>query len=201
MLTRVEDEVKASRLLFAFVFVLAAVVLASAGTITGKVTGTTGNAVVWVEAIPGKTFPAPPTPFTMDQRGLVFQPHLLVVPLGATVKFANDDTVAHNVFWPSIGGDKKAAHNLGTYPMGQSKEWKFEHAGVVPVLCNVHPEMSAYIVVAPTPYFAQTDNQGNFRIMNVPDGTYKVSAWKEGGKTETKPVTVSGQTQLNFGSK
>ncbi len=192
---------KASRLfVLTLVLVFAAATLASAGTITGKVQGTTGNAVVWVDAIPGKTFPAPPTPYSMDQRGLVFQPHLLVVPLGATVKFLNDDTVAHNVFWPNIGGDKKAAHNLGTWPQGQAKEFKFEHAGVAPLLCNVHPEMSAYIVVTPTPYFAQTDNQGNFRIMNVPDGTYKVSAWREGGKTETKSVTVSGQTKVDFGA-
>ncbi len=185
----------------AVLFVFAAAVLASAGTITGKVEGTSGTAVVWVDAIAGKTFPAPPTPFNMDQRGLTFQPHLLVVPEGATVKFLNDDSVAHNVFWPSIGGDKKLAHNLGTWPQGQSKEWKFEHAGVVPVLCNVHPEMSAYVVVTPTPYCAQTDSQGNYRIMNVPDGTYKVSAWKEGSKTETKPVTVSGQTKVDFGGK
>ncbi len=190
---------KASRLfVLALVFVFATAMLASAGTISGKVEGTTGNAVVWVDAIPGKTFPAPPTPFLMDQRGLTFQPHVMVVPEGATVKFENDDSVAHNVFWPSVGGDKKLSHNLGTWPQGQAKEWKFEHAGVVPLLCNVHPEMSAYVVVTPTPYFAKTDSQGNFRIMNVPDGTYKVSAWKEGSKTETKPVTVSGQTTVDF---
>ncbi len=190
---------KASRLfVLALVFVFATAMLASAGTISGKVEGTTGNAVVWVDAIPGKTFPAPPTPFLMDQRGLTFQPHVMVVPEGATVKFENDDSVAHNVFWPSVGGDKKLSHNLGTWPQGQAKEWKFEHAGVVPLLCNVHPEMSAYVVVTPTPYYAKTDSQGNFRIMNVPDGTYKVSAWKEGSKTETKPVTVSGQTTVDF---
>ncbi len=194
-----EVKVKVRRhLVVAFVFVFAVATLASAGTITGKVEGTTGNAVVWIDAIPGKTFPAPPAPYNMDQRGLVFQPHLLIVPEGATVKFANDDTVAHNVYWPNIGGDKKAAHNLGTWPQGQSKEWKVEHAGVVPLRCNVHPEMSAYIVVAPTPFYAQTDNQGNFRIMNVPDGTYKISAWKEGGKTVTRSVTVSGQTKVDF---
>ncbi len=180
------------------IVVLAAATLASAGTISGKVSGVNGSSVVYVDTIAGKTFPAPEKHFLMDQKGLLFQPHILVVPLGATVEFQNSDNVAHNVFWPSIGGDKKAGHNLGTWPKGEKKPWKFEHAGVAPLFCNVHPEMSGAVVVSPTPYYAETDKSGNYKIENVPDGQYNVVAWHEGAKQQSKPVTVKGDTTADF---
>ncbi len=172
--------------------------LASAGSISGKVSGVSGPSVVYVDAIAGKTFPAPEKHFLMDQKGLLFQPHILVVPVGSTVDFLNSDNVAHNVFWPAISGNKKAGHNLGTWPKGEKKSFKFEQPGVVPLLCNVHPEMSGYIVVTPTPYQAETDSAGNYKIQNVPDGSYTVTAWHEGAKPQSKPVTVSGDTKADF---
>ena len=169
-----------------------------AGTISGKVSGVSGPSVVYVEAIAGKTFPAPEKPYLMDQKGLLFQPHVLVVPVGATVDFQNSDKVAHNVFWPSVSGDKKASHNLGTWPTGEKKAYKFDKPGVVPLLCNVHPEMAGYVVVTPTPYSAETDAAGNYTIKDVPDGQYNVTAWHEGAKNQTKPVTVSGAGKADF---
>ena len=71
-------------------------------------------------------------------------------------------------------------------------------AGAAPLLCNVHPEMSGYIVVSPTPYFAETDASGEFHIKDVPDGSYTVVAWHEGAKTQSKPVTVKGDTTQDF---
>ena len=184
--------------MFVLIVILAATTLSSAGTITGKVAGVNGASVVYVDTIAGKTFPAPEKHFLMDQKGLLFQPHILVVPLGSTVDFQNSDNVAHNVFWPSIGGDKKAGHNLGTWPKGEKKGWKFDHAGVAPLFCNVHPEMSGAVVVSPTPYFAETDKSGNYKIENVPDGQYNVVAWHEGAKQQSKAVTVKGDTTADF---
>lgn len=172
--------------------------MAFGSEITGKVTGVSGTSVVWVNASAGKAYPAPEKHFMMDQKGLQFQPHILAVPVGATVDFRNSDAVAHNVFWPSISGNKALSHNLGTWPQGQSKSFKFDHAGVVPLLCNVHPEMSGYIVVTPTPYFAETDSSGNYDIKDVPDGKYTVTAWHEGTKPQNKPATVSGKTAVDF---
>jgi hypothetical protein len=63
------------------------------------------------------------------------------------VVFENHDVTAHNVMWPSVGGNRKLAHNLGTFPPMRSASYKFDHPGVVPLLCNIHSEMSAYIVV------------------------------------------------------
>ena len=172
--------------------------VAHGGDITGTVSGAKGISVVYVEAIPGKTFPPPAKPFDMDQKSLLFQPHILVVPVGGTVDFLNSDKVAHNIFWPAISGNKKLGHNLGTWPTGQKREFKFDTVGIVPLLCNVHPEISGYIVVTPTPFFAETDASGNYKIANVPDGSYTVSAWHEGRKIQSQPVTVAGQAKLDF---
>ncbi len=173
-------------------------VAANAGTISGSVSGVAGESVVYVEAVPGKTFPAPTQHAVVDQRGLLFQPHITVVQMGSTVDFQNSDKVAHNVFWTNIGGNKKLGHNLGTWPQGEKRSFKFDTPGAVPVLCNVHPEMSAYIVVAPTPYFAETNKSGEYKIENVPDGSYKVTAWHEGAKNQSKPVSVNGDTKADF---
>jgi plastocyanin len=171
---------------------------ASAGTISGQVSGVGGQSVVYVDTISGKTFPAPTQHPVIDQKGLVFQPHFTAVQVGTTVDFLNSDSVAHNVFWTSIGGNKKLNHNLGTWPKGDRKSFKFDTPGAVPILCNVHPEMSAYLVVVPTPYFATSDQAGNYKIENVPDGSYTVIAWHEGAKNQSKPVSVSGDTKADF---
>jgi len=171
---------------------------ANAGTIKGKVSGVSGESVIYIEAISGKTFPAPTSHATMDQKALLFQPHILVVQQGTTVEFQNSDTVAHNVAWSSVGGNKKLAHNMGTWPKGEMRSFKFDNAGAIPLMCYVHPEMSAYIIVSPTPYFATTDKSGEYKIDNVPDGSYTVTAWNEGAKGQSKPVTLSGEATADF---
>jgi plastocyanin len=171
---------------------------ASAGTVSGKVSGVTGESVVYVEAIAGKTFLAPTEKPVMDQKGLMFQPHILAVQQGTTVEFLNSDKVAHNVFWISVGGNKKLGHNLGAWPQGEKRWFKFDNPGAVPLLCNVHPEMAGYIIVSPAPYFAVTDKSGNYKIENVPDGSYTVAAWHEGAKNQSKPVTVSGEGKADL---
>ena len=103
--------------------------LASAGTIEGKVSQ--GDSIVYVDAISGKSFPAPTQKPVINQKGLAFGPHLMVVQAGTTVEFENDDNVQHNVFWPSVGGNKKLAHNMGTWPKGEKRPFKFDQAGVV----------------------------------------------------------------------
>jgi plastocyanin len=169
-----------------------------AGDIEGKVTGMKGHSVVYVDAIAGKTFPAPANHPVMDQKGLVFSPHIMAVQQGTTVDFLNSDTVQHNVFWTAIGNDKKAGHNLGTWPKGEKRSFTLDKAGVVPLLCNVHPDMGAFIVVSPTPYFAETDDAGNYKIKDVPDGSYTVVVWHEGAKNQSKAVTVSGGAKADF---
>jgi len=180
------------------VLLAAGCIAAHAGDISGKVNGGKGSAVVYVEAIAGKTFPEPTKEIVMDQKKLLFQPHILAVQVGSTVQFLNSDNLSHNIFWPAVSGNKKLGHNLGTWPTGQKRSFKFDTPGVVPLLCNVHPEMSGYVIVTPTPYFVETDDSGAYKIPDVPNGSYTVSAWREGMKIQTQPVTVGGSATLDF---
>ena len=170
--------------------------LTFAGEIKGKVTAqgmrSAGDIAVYVDAIPGKTFDAPSKPAVADQKHMTFVPHVLVVLKGTTVEFLNSDPVGHNVYWPSISGNKKLAHNMGTWPQGQQKSFTFNDLGAAPLLCNVHPEMAGYVVVVPTPYFAVTDKEGNFEIKDVPDGSYTLKTWSEVGKPASQTVSVAG---------
>ena len=169
---------------------------AGAQKLTGVVKGGGPSAIV-LEPVPTKTFPPSTQTVTMDQRGLKFAPALLVVQQGTTVEFKNSDTVSHNIFWPNVSGNKKMGRNLGTASSGQSQKFKFDTPGNFPILCNIHPEMSANIVVSPSPYFAQTDATGAYSINNVPEGSYKATAWHN-GKATTANVTVRGDTKLDF---
>ena len=169
-----------------------------AGEIKGKVSvqgiKSAENIAVYVDAIPGAKFEAPTTKPVMDQAKMTFVPHVMVVQVGTTVEFLNSDPVGHNVYWPSISGNKKLAHNMGTWPKGEKKGFQFNDVGVAPLLCNVHPEMSGYIVVSPTPYFALTDKNGDFEIKNVPAGKYMLKTWSEEGKVTTQTVEVGSGT-------
>jgi plastocyanin len=187
-----------TRLFLLVVMIAGLTASAWAADIEGKVTGMKGKSVVYVDAIAGKTFPAPKDHPVIDQKGLLFAPHVVVVQQGTTVDFLNSDNVAHNVFWPSVGGDKKQTKNLGTWPKGEKRSFTFDKPGVVPLLCNVHPDMAGYLVVSPTPYFAETDDSGNYKIKDVPDGSYTVTVWHEGAKTQSKPVTVAGGGKADF---
>lgn len=174
-----------------------------AGDINGKVTAqgikSPENIAVYIDAIPGKTFPPPSEHAIMDQRKLMFMPHVLVVLKGTTVDFLNSDAVGHNVYWPAIDHNKKLAHNMGTWPQGVKKAFTFDDLGVASLLCNVHSEMSGYVVVVPTPYYALTSKDGSYEIKSVPAGHYTVTTWSEEGKPTTATVDVAaGTAALNL---
>jgi plastocyanin len=166
-----------------------------AGGIKGKVSvqglKSPENIAVYVDAIPGKKFDPPADHAPIDQRKMNFVPKVTVVVAGTTVDFVNSDSVGHNVYWPSVGGNKKLAHNLGTWPKGEKKSFQFTDPGAASLLCNVHPEMSGFLVVSPTPYFAVTDPDGAYEIKDVPPGTYTLKTWSEDGKVTTQSVTVA----------
>lgn len=165
-------------------------VQAQGGTITGTIRARgmrhNADAVIYVEKIPGKTFHPPKEPVTIDQLKLTFIPHVLPVLVGTTVVFPNSDEVRHNVF--STSPPKR--FNLGTYPRGVVKTITFDKPGVVDLLCNVHTEMSAYVVVVETTYFAVTGKDGSYTIKNVPPGKYILKAWHEKLKPQAKEIEV-----------
>lgn len=154
------------------------------------------NIAVYVDVIADKKFDSPAEHVVIDQKKMAFVPHVTVVQQGTTVEFLNSDPVGHNVYWPSISGNKALKGNLGTWPKGDKKPYVFKDLGVASLLCNVHPEMSGYVVVVPTPYFAVTDKDGNFDIKNIPAGKYALKTWSEDGKPVTQAVDVSGATAI-----
>jgi plastocyanin len=178
---------------------LAVAIPASAGDIHGKVvckgTRDCADAVVYVDAIPGKTFPPPQEHQKINQQNLVFDPHVLPVLVGTTVDFLNSDTVQHNVFSPDACAEK---FNLGTWPKGQVRSYTFKKDCVATLLCKVHAEMEAFVVAVPTPYHAVTKADGSFKIADVPDGSYTVKVWHPKLKAAVKTVTVAGATEAAF---
>jgi plastocyanin len=176
------------------VVLMVAVGSAAAATLEGRVQ--THNAkldlagfVVYVDDVEGP-FPPSERVVVMDQKSLRFVPHVLAIQAGTTVEFANNDPLAHNVF--SISSPKR--FNLGLYGRGTSRRVRFDQPGIVQLLCNVHQEMSAFIVVVKTPYFARTAADGSFRIENVPAGRQRVRIWHEEMDERSYEVVVAAST-------
>lgn len=162
-------------LFFLFIFIFNT---ASAGDIKGKVqiSGKKSNedALVYIEHVDG-SFPPPHKNPIMNQKNMMFLPMVLPILAGSTVNFLNNDNVLHNVFTPSNCAGR---FNLGTWPKGEIRSHTFNKAGCfVTILCNVHPDMQAWIAVLQNPYFAATDKNGNFEIKNVPKGNYVLKVW------------------------
>ena len=168
----------------------------NAGSITGAVkckrVRHPEDVVVYIEKVGDNKYPTPEEHGTVDQLNLTYVPHVIAVQKGTTLDFPNSDMVRHNVFSPP---DCCKQFNLGTYDVGVVKHVTFDEVCDVPLLCNVHAEMSAFIVVLENPYFSVTGRDGVFKIDNVPAGTYKLNAWHEKLRTVTKDVTVeTGKT-------
>ena len=132
----------------------------------------------------------------MDQQNETFVPHVLAVVAGTTVDFPNSDRTYHNVF--SLSRTK--SFDLGRYAAGRSKSVRFDRPGIVRVFCEIHSHMSAFILVFAHRYFAVTDDEGRFRLDNVPPGTYTLIAWNEALPQTARRVVVpeSGDVEVTF---
>jgi plastocyanin len=161
-------------------------------------TGTRGdasNVAVWLTALDAASAPAAPASRPAPQllqRNKTFAPHVLVVQAGAMVQFPNQDPFFHNVF--SLFAGKR--FDLGLYEAGSSRSVRFDRPGASFLFCNIHPEMSAVIVVVPSPYYGLSDASGKVVITGVPDGRYRLQVWHERSspehlKTLEQTVTIS----------
>lgn len=132
----------------------------------------------------------------VTMKSKAFVPHTLAVGVGTTVDFPNEDPILHNVF--SVSGE---GFDLGLYKRPKSGARTFEKAGVYTLYCNIHPQMSATVVVRDNPWFAVATKEGTFRIADVPAGEYKAMAFHE-RSGESAPVTVkvpgTGEATVNF---
>ena len=129
---------------------------------------------------------APEEPVILDQKGCRFVPHMIVVPVGTTVSFANSDDVSHNIHTYPI---KNTPLNQ-TVAAGGALEQKMEKAEEVKVGCDIHPWMTSYVVVTEATHFAVTDASGAFSIEGVPPGKHTIEFWHEKGLKATATVEV-----------
>jgi plastocyanin len=161
-----------------------------AGTVAGSVELDPGisarpasdlsGVVIWLEPQHSRAEPVPRRE-RMVQKNKTFLPHVLPVEVGSTVDFPNLDPIFHNAF-SNFNGQ---IFDVSLYPPGTSKSVVFHQPGVVRVFCNIHPSMSAVILVVDTPYFAVTDRAGHYSIPDVPAGTYRCSVFHERATPDT----------------
>ncbi|HET7208272.1 MAG TPA: hypothetical protein VFI95_16975 [Terriglobales bacterium] len=117
---------------------------------------------------------------SLTQKNKRFDPHVLAVQVGTVVDFPNHDPFFHNVF--SLFDGKR--FDLGLYEAGSTRHVRFDRPGISYIFCNIHPEMSAVVVVVDTPYFATTGDQGDVLLPKVPAGAYTVHVWDERANPE-----------------
>ena len=173
---------------------LAIPVAADAATVAIDVRGFDGKplagAVVTIETPKAPAMPVG-GPYRIEQRDIAFQPHVLIVPVGATVGFPNRDRVRHHVY--SFSKTKK--FDLKLYGQEDSRTVLFDRPGVVPLGCNIHDTMSGFVFVTATPFAALTDQAGHVSMTGVPAGVGTVRVWhpsiRAPGSTASQPITVA----------
>jgi plastocyanin len=173
-----------------------------AGTVTGRVellekggkpASDLSDVVVYLEGVKVKPEPAKAT---MVMRGKAFAPHVVAVSVGGTVEFPNEDPIFHNAF--SVSGENRFDLQLYKKPKAASKV--FEHPGVVRIYCNIHPQMSGFVLVRDNPFWAKVAADGSYTIPDVPAGTWVLKAWHEraGESAQTVQVKDAGTLETSF---
>ena len=187
----------------------------AAAQVTGRVSVSVANGVTranhdvsvvfWLTPLAGRATPHPgaqdESPHArLIQKNKTFDPHVLAVEVGSQVDFPNHDPFFHNVF--SLFNGKR--FDLGLYEAGSTRGVHFDRAGICYIFCNIHPQMSAVVVVIDTPYFAVSNDRGEIVIPHVPPGRYQAKFWEEHCSPETldqlsRQVTVgAGDTTVGI---
>ena len=164
----------------------------TAETVIVNPNGTLANVFVYVKAgLPaGATYPAPATPVVIDQNGCRYHPHVLGIMVGQNLEIQNSDPLLHNIKARPV---KNRPFNVSQPSAGMKTMRTFTAAEVmVPLECNVHGWMNAFLGVLPHTFFAVTGADGSFSLKGLPPGTYTIEAWHEKYGTQTATVTVAG---------
>jgi plastocyanin len=177
---------------------------ANCSTVTGQVevtpaskhSRTISDIAVWLDPVNPPPKPSEPEHIRLLQKGKSFHPHLLVVRTGTIVDFPNADPIFHNAFSTYDG----QLFDVGLYPPGTNRSIRFRRPGIVRVFCNIHPSMSAVIVVVDSPYFTTASDTGEYRLENVPEGAYRLNVYDERateGRQDPVPIQIgSGQPHV-----
>jgi plastocyanin len=163
-----------------------------AGTVTAEGEIPLAEMVVYLESPDvARPMPKPPEAVKVSQKGAKFEPRLVVVMVGQSVDFLNDEErpIEHNVF----SNSPAKRFDLGLYRPGDSKKVVFDKPGPVFLYCSIHRNMDGVIYVSPTPYTSRVDEKGHYSIENVPPGAWVVKTWQRRRRFPelTIPVNVA----------
>ncbi len=168
------------------------------GTVAGRVdvldkggrrASDASDAVVYVDGVKARPRPAKAS---IVMKGKEFRPRVLVVPVGGIVAFPNEDPILHNAF--SVSAENR--FDLDLYKRPTSRSWTFQHPGIVRVYCNIHPQMSAVVVVRDNPFFTKANADGSFVIEGVPAGRVALRAWHERGGEASAEIAVPAEGRV-----
>ncbi len=182
------------------VLVSCALPVAAQGAVSGRVALTErpgeqstdiGNTVIYLVPATAASVRAVTATASIAMNGRAFVPRVRVVTVGSRVDFPNQDPFSHNIFSTAPG----AVFDLGLYPAGRSKDAVFRRAGIFAVYCNIHPRMTAFVVVVPSPHFSMAGADGRWTIANVPAGAYTMHIWHERGAETRQPLQVAATGQ------
>ncbi len=171
---------------------------ARAGTVAGKVeliekggrrASDLSDVIVYVEGPKAK---GRPERVTMAMKDKAFRPRVAAVSAGGVVEFPNQDPIFHNVF--SVSGANR--FDLDLYKRPKSGSWTFTAPGVARVYCNIHPQMSAVVLVRDNPYFTTAAADGSFTIAHVPAGRWQIKAWQERAPEASQEIVVGADSQV-----
>ena len=190
-----------NKFLIIIVINLGMVAVVLAGEISGELkcrgVRDCSDVVVYIDKI-NEDVEIPKEHVVMNQKNLKFLPHVIPIVVGTTVDYLNSDDVLHNVFSPDKCAEK---FNLGTWSKGKTRSYTYNDidCGAV-MLCNVHPEMEAWILVLKNKYFYKTDKDGKYAIKDVPPGKYELKVWHEKikGKPQEVEITSDETVTVNF---
>lgn len=146
------------------------------------------NVVVFVaEGLGDQTFEPPNQPVIMDQKGCMYQPHVLAMQVNQRLEIVNNDPTSHNIH-PVPANNRE--WNKSEPPGSKAEETFLREEIAIPVKCNIHPWMRGYVAVFKHPYFAVTGKDGRFELRNLPSGTYTIKAWQEKLGISTQKITI-----------
>ena len=162
---------------------------------------TMGNIFVAIKSgLPDKEYPAPSSAAIIDQKGCIYDPHVIGLMAGQPLKFKNSDGILHNVHaLPKINRPFNMAMP-GTMTESSDKGFKKVEEKPFKIKCDVHPWMNTWVRVMSHPYFSVTSTDGKYKIDNLPAGTYEVEAWHEklGFRTQEITVAEGDSAKLDF---
>jgi plastocyanin len=151
------------------------------------------NFVIYIDQLVAP--PANPVPRKVVQKDATFEPHVLPIVVGTTVRWPNEDDIFHNVFSMTETQD----FNLGFYKKEKVPEVRFDRLGRVDIFCAIHTDMHCIILVLPNPFFSLADAHRHFAIQNVPAGTYRLKAWHERIPAQVRDVVVPAEGEVKIG--